>query len=127
MTTILEEYIQKHPGSASRYQEAKEIFAGGVTHDTRYMTPFPLYITHAQGPRKWDVDGNELIDYVSGHGALILGHSHPDIVSAVTNQVARGTHPGANTDEELRWAKAINTWSPRWRRCASTARAPRRP
>ena len=107
MTTILEEYIQKHPGSASRYQEAKEIFAGGVTHDTRYMTPFPLYITHAQGPRKWDVDGNELIDYVSGHGALILGHSHPDIVSAVTNQVARGTHPGANTDEELRWAKAI--------------------
>ena len=112
MATILEEYIRKHPGSASRYEEAKDIFPGGVTHDTRYVSPFPIFVTHGNGPLKWDVDGNEYVDYVSGHGALILGHSHPEIASAVANQVTRGTHLGANTDEEMRWARAIKQLVP---------------
>ena len=112
MTTITEEYVRKHPTSAERYSEAREIFPGGVTHDTRYVTPFPLYITHGSGPLKWDVDGNEYVDYVSGHGALILGHSHPEIEAAVSKQMARGTHLGSNTEEELRWARAIKQLMP---------------
>ena len=112
MPTILEDYISKHSGSAQRYSEATQIFPGGVTHDNRYAQPFPLYITHGNGPRKWDVDGNEYIDYVSGHGALILGHSHPDIVTAVAQQITLGTHLGACTDEELRWARAIQALMP---------------
>ncbi len=112
MPTILEQYIATHPGSAERYREAVGIFPGGVTHDNRYAEPFPLYITHGQGPRKWDVDGHEYIDYVSGHGALILGHSHPAIADAVAEQIRRGTHLGACTDEELRWARAIMNLMP---------------
>ena len=112
MATILEEYISKHQGSAQRYAEATGIFPGGVTHDNRYAQPFPLYITHGNGPYKWDVDGHEYIDYVSGHGALILGHSHPAIAAAVSEQINRGTHLGACTDEELRWAKAIMALMP---------------
>jgi glutamate-1-semialdehyde 2,1-aminomutase len=112
MPTILEEYVTSHPGSAQRYAEALEIFPGGVTHDTRYAQPFPLYMTHGLGPRKWDVDGNEYVDYVSGHGALLLGHSHPAIAEAVTQQIVRGTHLGAGTDEELRWARAIKALMP---------------
>ncbi len=112
MTAVLDEYLAKHPGSARRYAEAVGLFPGGVTHDTRYAEPFPLYMTHGLGPRKWDVDGHEYIDYVSGHGALILGHSHPAIVSAVAEQVGRGTHLGASTDEEMRWARAIMALMP---------------
>ena len=112
MSTILEDYISKHPGSAQRYLEASQLFPGGVTHDTRYAQPFPLYMTHGTGPRKWDVDGNEYIDYVSGHGALLLGHSHPAIAEAVSRQITRGTHLGASTDEELRWARAIKALMP---------------
>ena len=112
MATILEEYIARHPGSAERYAEATRIFPGGVTHDNRYAQPFPLYITHGAGPLKWDVDGNEYVDYVSGHGALILGHSHPAIAAAVSEQINRGTHLGACTEEELRWAKAIMALMP---------------
>lgn len=112
MATILDDYIAKHPGSAQRYAEANKVFPGGVTHDTRYAQPFPLYMTHGQGPRKWDVDGNEYVDYVSGHGALLLGHSHPAIVEAVTQQMQRGTHLGASTDEELRWGRAIQALMP---------------
>ena len=112
MATIFEQYIQIHPGSASRYEEAKGMFPGGVTHDNRFFHPFPVYMTHGNGPLKWDVDGNEYVDYVCGHGALILGHSHPDITSAVTNQVTRGTHLGANTEEEMRWGAAIKRLMP---------------
>ena len=112
MATILEEYIARHPGSAQRYAEATRIFPGGVTHDNRYAQPFPLYLTHGHGPHKWDVDGNEYIDYVSGHGALLLGHSHPAVVAAVAEQITRGTHLGACTDEELRWARAIQALMP---------------
>ena len=112
MTAILDEYIAKHTGSAQRYSEAVRLFPSGVTHDNRYAQPFPLYMTHGAGPKKWDVDGHEYIDYVSGHGALLLGHSHPAIVSAVAEQMARGTHLGASTDEEIRWAKAIMALMP---------------
>ena len=58
------------------------MFPDGVTHDTRRFTPFPLYVERSQGGRKWDVDGNELVDYVSGHGSLLLGHGRPEVVEA---------------------------------------------
>ena len=112
MPSILEDYISKHQGSVRRYDEAFRLFPSGVTHDTRYAQPFPLYMTHGAGPLKWDVDGNEYIDYVSGHGALLLGHSHPAIAEAVSQQITRGTHLGASTDEEVRWAKAIMALMP---------------
>lgn len=112
MPSILDDYVSKHQGSAQRYDEASRLFPGGVTHDTRYAQPFPLFMTHGTGPRKWDVDGNEYIDYVSGHGALLLGHSHPAIAEAVSQQITRGTHLGASTDEELRWARAIKALMP---------------
>ena len=112
MSAILEDYVAKHPGSARRYAASTKLFPGGVTHDTRYAQPFPLFMTHGEGARKWDVDGNEYVDYVSGHGALILGHSHPAIVEAVSKQILRGTHLGANTDEEARWARAITALMP---------------
>ena len=112
MSTILDDYIAKHPGSAQRYVMSTKLFPGGVTHDTRYAQPFPLFMTHGEGPLKWDVDGNEYVDYVSGHGALLLGHSHPAIAEAVSKQILRGTHLGANTDEEMRWARAIQSLIP---------------
>ncbi len=107
MSTIDREYVSLHPKSARIFEEASAVFADGVTHDTRRVTPFPLVMTHAAGATKWDVDGNEYVDYVCGHGSLILGHSHPAIAAAVAEQVGRGTHLGGSTELELRWANAI--------------------
>ena len=66
-------------------------------HPRRAVTwnRFPVYVDRAAGGRKWTVEGKELIDYWSGHGALLLGHSHPAVVEAVQRQMARATHPGA--------------------------------
>ena len=66
------------------------VFRGGC-RDVYYLEPWPVYIDRAQGAHKWDVDGHELIDYWSGHGALLLGHSHPEVVEAVQGQMARAT------------------------------------
>ena len=112
-TNIVEEYIRAHPGSQKLHQEAEKIFAAnGATHMTRVLDPFRPYITHAKGSRKWDVDDNEYIDYVMGHGTLILGHCHPNVVQAVQEQMAKGVHYGENHELEVEWAKLIQSMMP---------------
>ncbi|HJZ49605.1 MAG TPA: aminotransferase class III-fold pyridoxal phosphate-dependent enzyme, partial [Roseiflexaceae bacterium] len=119
--TIETNYRRLHPGSAARYEQARAMFPSGVTHDGRYVTPFPLYVERSQGAYKWDVDGNRLIDYVTGHGALLLGHAHPDIVAAVSEQMARGTHYGAESELALQWAALVQELFPSAERLRFTA------
>ena len=111
-STIDREFFAKHQGSAERAVEARTLFPSGVTHDARYFEPFGVVVDRAQGSRKWDVDGNELIDYTMGHGALLFGHSHPDLVAAIQHQIARGTHFGGSSDLERKWALAIQRLLP---------------
>jgi glutamate-1-semialdehyde 2,1-aminomutase len=78
-----------------------------IQTDPGLTLPFSIYTTHAKGSRKWDVDGNEYIDYVMGFGALLLGHAHPAMVEAVQKQITRGTHYGTENELELEWAELI--------------------
>ena len=117
-TPIEQRYIELHPGSAERHDRARDIFPNGVTHDGRRLEPFPIYATHGTGPHKWDVDGHRLIDYWTGHGSLILGHSHPEIVAAVADQMGKGTHLSASTDLEIRWGQWVRELIP----CAEKVR-----
>ncbi|MEO8288110.1 MAG: aminotransferase class III-fold pyridoxal phosphate-dependent enzyme [Chloroflexota bacterium] len=99
--------------SHALYQRALRVFPSGITHDNRYRSDVePIYIDHAQGSRKWDVDGNEYIDYWMGHGALLLGHGHPAIVDAVSKQMMRGTHYGASHPLEVEWGEWIQRLVP---------------
>ena len=114
---LVEEYIRTHPGSQKLHERAVKVFAAnGATHASRILDPFRPYITHAKGSRKWDVDGNEYIDYVMSHGALILGHCHPDVVRAVQEQMAKGTHYGENHELEIEWAELIKSMMPAMKR-----------
>ncbi len=105
-------YRDRFPTSAKLFEQGRTVFPNGVTHDSRYMKPFPVYIDRAQGSKKYDVDGHEIIDYWMGHGSLILGHSHPAVVDAVSRQVARGTHLGANHQMELEWGECVRQLMP---------------
>ena len=110
---LIKEYKRTHPGSQKLHERAVKVFAAnGATHQTRILNPFRPYITHAKGSRKWDVDGNEYIDFVMGHGTLILGHSHPAIVQAVQEQMAKGVHYGENHKLEVEWAELIKSMMP---------------
>jgi glutamate-1-semialdehyde 2,1-aminomutase len=110
--TILAECAGKFPTSLRRYQEAEKVFPSGVTHDSRYFKPFPIYISRCYDARKVDVDGNEFIDYWMGHGALLLGHNPLPIVQAVVEQMNRGTHYGACHELEILWGQWIQRLMP---------------
>jgi glutamate-1-semialdehyde 2,1-aminomutase len=110
--SIVDTYRATHPKSAALSERARKAIPGGITHDIRHLTPFPLSIDRARGSHKWDVDGHEYIDYWMGHGALFLGHCHPAVVEAVQAQVARGTHLGASHELEVRWAELVNRLVP---------------
>ena len=105
-------YREKFRASAKLYERSSRLFPNGVTHDSRYLQPFPIFANEARGSKKTTVDGHELIDYWVGHGALLLGHSHPAIVSAVQRQVAKSTHPGACHELEVEWAEWVRKLVP---------------
>jgi len=111
-TELIAEYVAANPRSRAAFERASTVLPGGFTHDARQFVPFLPYITHAHGGHKWDLDGHDYVDYVLGHGALILGHAHPALVEAVRRQVALGTHPGANHLLEVEWAERIRTLVP---------------
>lgn len=116
---LVEEYVRAHSGSQKLHDRAVNHFAAkGATHTGRIIDPFRPYITHAKGSRKWDVDGNEYIDYIMGHGALILGHSHPAIVEAVQKQMAKGVHFGESHELEVELAELIKEMMPMAERVA---------
>ncbi len=110
--SLLERYEAAFPTSRRLFAEARRVFPQGVTHDLRYLEPFPIYVERAAGGHKWDVDGHELIDYWSGHGALLLGHCHPEVVAAVQQQVGLATHPGACHELEIEWGRWVQKLVP---------------
>jgi glutamate-1-semialdehyde 2,1-aminomutase len=108
-------------GSGVLYGRARAVIAGATTHDRREFGPFPVYVDRADGPRKWDVQGQPLIDYWMGHGALLMGHGFGPVVEAVTRQALRSTHPGACHELEVRWAETVCRLIPSAERVRFTA------
>ncbi len=108
MPTINEQYADQFSGSHDLWQRSRKAIVGGITHDGRYIKPFPPYVAKADGAYKWSIEGNKLIDYCIGHGSLIFGHNDPDLTAAMEHQVSKGTHFSAGHEAEVRWAEAIN-------------------
>jgi glutamate-1-semialdehyde 2,1-aminomutase len=121
MASLTARYEAAFPNSRRLYGEARGLFPGGVTHDLRLLEPFPVYVDRAEGAHKWDVDGHELIDYWSGHGSILLGHSHPAVVEAVRRQAGRATHPGACHELEIEWGRLVRRLVPSAERLRFTA------
>ena len=89
MPSILERYESTFAKDRELSQQAQDIFPDGVTHDNRHADPFPVYISHADGSKKYSISGQEFIDYWCGHGALLLSHNPPEVVEAVSAQIGR--------------------------------------
>ena len=96
--------------SAAFMARAERLFPGGVNSPVRAFRAVggtPRVIDRALGALVWDVDGNELIDYVGSWGPTILGHAHPAVVAAITDAAARGTSYGAPNPHEVELAELI--------------------
>ena len=111
MSNIVERYTQKFRRSGEVFEKGQSLIAGGG-HQSRVVRPHPVYVDEARGALKWDADGNELIDYMMGFGALILGHAHPTVMEAVARRLGDGTHMGTVTQLELRWAELVQSLVP---------------
>ncbi|TMJ25928.1 MAG: aminotransferase class III-fold pyridoxal phosphate-dependent enzyme, partial [Alphaproteobacteria bacterium] len=117
-SAIVTDYKARTQGSGALFERARKVLPSGITHDARYLDPYSIHVARAKGPRKWDVDGNEYVDYFGGHGAMLLGHSHPAVVEAVQKQMELGTHFGSSHELEVRWAELICELTP----CAEKVR-----
>jgi glutamate-1-semialdehyde 2,1-aminomutase len=64
---------------------------GGVLGTSRFRDDLAFVVRRAEGARLWDVSGREYLDYLLGSGPMFLGHGHPSVVRAVTEQMQHGT------------------------------------
>ncbi|MDX2968126.1 aspartate aminotransferase family protein [Kribbella solani] len=69
--------------SRELYDRARSVVPGGVVGQGRIYDPYPLYIDRADGAHVWDVDGNRYLDFHSAFGAVLLGHNHERIRTAM--------------------------------------------
>jgi glutamate-1-semialdehyde 2,1-aminomutase len=74
--------------------------------------PVPLYFTHGRGPRIWDVDGNEFIDFKLGQGALLFGHAPEGMAEAIAAQARLGTHWAGQSELEIAVAERVQAMIP---------------
>jgi glutamate-1-semialdehyde 2,1-aminomutase len=107
-----EQFVQKRPRSQAAFERARRVLPGGVAQHMRSMRPFPIAIERAAGARKWDVDGNEYIDYHFGSGALLLGHAHPEVMAAIQQQLQNGWHYAQPHHLEAEWGEWVQRLMP---------------
>lgn len=96
--------------SSELFNRAQKILVGGVDSPVRAFRAVggtPLIIERAKGPRVYDADGREYIDYICSWGALILGHGDSDVVAAIADQASRGTSYGMTSPLEIELGEEI--------------------
>jgi glutamate-1-semialdehyde 2,1-aminomutase len=104
---LLKRYISKTSRSRKLYDRAKKFLPAGVSYFIRHFEPYPFYTKEARGSKIVDIDGNEYIDFWMGHYTLILGHSPPEVVKAVRDQIDKGFHYGTSHELEVAMAEQI--------------------
>lgn len=88
---------------------------GGVNSPARAFGAVggqPLFMARAEGAYLFDIDGNRLIDYIGSWGPMILGHAHPQVVSAIQQAATRSSSFGAPTEKESELAELITQCVP---------------
>ncbi|BCL79837.1 glutamate-1-semialdehyde 2,1-aminomutase [Ktedonobacteria bacterium brp13] len=96
--------------SHALFAEAQNLLPGGVNSPVRAFRGVggdPVFIERAEGEYLYDVDGNRYLDYVQSWGPMILGHTHPAVVQAVTEAAQHGFSFGAPTEAESVLARLV--------------------
>ena len=92
------------------FERAQRHIPGGVNSPVRAFRSVggtPCFFTKGCGSHITDADGKEYLDYVGSWGPLILGHAHPEVVTAVQDAAARGLSFGAPTEREVDMADLL--------------------
>lgn len=96
--------------SSALFKAAKKVIPGGVNSPVRAFQSVggnPIFIEKAKGAYLIDADGNQLIDYISSWGPMILGHAQEAVIDAITSQAKKGTSYGIPTELETKIATLV--------------------
>ena len=96
--------------SEKLFEQAQKVLPGGVNSPVRAFKAVggtPLFISRAEGPYLFDVDGNRYVDYVCSWGPMILGHADPQVMKVVQNAIKNSTSYGAPTEVEVELANRV--------------------
>jgi glutamate-1-semialdehyde 2,1-aminomutase len=94
----------------SLFERAQRVIPGGVNSPVRAFGAVggtPRFLERAAGAYLWDVEGRRYIDYVGSWGPMVLGHTHPAVVTAVQAAAARALSFGAPTQAETLLAERL--------------------
>lgn len=103
------------PSNAEMFDRSRRAIPGGVNSSIRAFKAVggdPYVVARASGATITDVEGTTYFDLVQSYGAVILGHAHPAITSAIQAAVVDGTSYGAPTPREMKLAEAISERMP---------------
>jgi len=92
------------------FERAVGCIPGGVNSPVRAFRSVggtPRFFKSGSGARVSDESGQRYIDYVGSWGPLIVGHAHPEVISAVCAAAARGLSFGAPTAGEVEMAELL--------------------
>lgn len=91
------------------YEFARKYLVAGVSSSTRVNQAlgYPLYVSRGSGPKIYDLEDNEYIDFCVSHGASILGHNHPKIKEAINKASEMGIICSHETEYQSRYAQKI--------------------
>ncbi|GAQ59067.1 glutamate-1-semialdehyde 2,1-aminomutase 2 [Streptomyces acidiscabies] len=106
------DYPYTAPASQALFTRASTVTPGGVNSPVRAFKAVggtPRFMVSGTGPYLTDADGREYVDLVCSWGPMILGHSHPEVIAAVQEAVARGTSFGTPGEGEVALAEEMVT------------------
>jgi glutamate-1-semialdehyde 2,1-aminomutase len=107
LESAINDYRAKTTRSRQLFEEALRVMPGGNSRTTTFFDPYPFYITRGEGPRIWDADGTERLDFNGNYTSLILGHANPHVVKAIQDAAARGMSFPGPTEHEIRLAEIL--------------------
>jgi glutamate-1-semialdehyde 2,1-aminomutase len=107
LDTLIADYQAKTPRSRALFEEAQRVLPGGNTRTTIFIDPYPFYAVRGAGPRIWDADAHERLDFNGNYTSLILGHAPPSVVAVVRELAERGLSFPGPSEHEIRLAEAL--------------------
>ncbi len=96
--------------NAQLFERARQVIPGGVNSPVRAFNAVggtPAFIARAQGAHLFDANDKQYVDYIGSWGPMILGHGHPQVLSAVQAALLEGFSFGAPTEREIALSEAI--------------------
>lgn len=93
--------------SKKLFERAKKVIPSGVNSPVRYFEPYPFFVKRSEGSSIWNENNKRYLDFCNSYGALLLGHRRKEIISAIKDQLKKGTIYGTPSRGEVELSELI--------------------